>query len=477
MNTGDFVGEFAKVGGVMSPTSYRAAPPRTEWCRGNLLHSANPVNRPVERAAHSAHRKYCAWDLKWDLSVLAEGPRNEVTRNPLPLTPSNQKESYVRHSTELHVVFPIGRRNEKAAGEAPRPWPWLLPTRGAQRLCQEPECPQGIPEARQGGHAQDAAQSPATRPSLITSERIRCLDLCALPQGNRRRCGPLNFGSQAARKDVRFLGDLPSDSGPLVKRFIAHGQPVSSPALGSSFHLGRPALRRWSSPIRVRGRRVTGTYWPSIQSWGLAQLVRARGSLGAPSPRYQGSSPWALSIYSHPQQNRLCRKKETYGPGRFFHRQEGGQFGRDIISNPVLEALGAENGRANEVRPRARPEGFGISPDRFGAGAVQLHEIRFGSREAGNRSRSHHHSPSCSASRSVAESCLALSPRTPGYGEGATDFGSAFAPLRRALRAAGIVLVINKHAFAIGGCNTLFLPTPYPQISGISTLSPSVVVF
>lgn len=56
------MGDFARVIWVMSPTSYRAAPPRTEVLRINLHHSAHSVKAHPEYIAHSALIAHSAWD-------------------------------------------------------------------------------------------------------------------------------------------------------------------------------------------------------------------------------------------------------------------------------------------------------------------------------------------------------------------------------------------------------------------------------
>lgn len=78
------MGVLAMGGRVMSPTSYRAAPPRTEVLRDNLLHSAAPVNNNSESIAHSVHNAHTAWDLFWGLQRLAPGPRPHSSPSYLP---------------------------------------------------------------------------------------------------------------------------------------------------------------------------------------------------------------------------------------------------------------------------------------------------------------------------------------------------------------------------------------------------------
>jgi hypothetical protein len=72
MKNGGSGGVSGKAGWVMSPTSYRAAPPRTECDRGNLLHSTNPGKGLVSLGVYSVHGAHTAWDQNWDQATSAD---------------------------------------------------------------------------------------------------------------------------------------------------------------------------------------------------------------------------------------------------------------------------------------------------------------------------------------------------------------------------------------------------------------------
>ena len=66
-------GVSREMGWVMSPTSYRAAPPRNELDRDNLNHSAIPGKGIASQLVQIAHPALTAWDLFWDHKNRAQG--------------------------------------------------------------------------------------------------------------------------------------------------------------------------------------------------------------------------------------------------------------------------------------------------------------------------------------------------------------------------------------------------------------------
>jgi hypothetical protein len=91
MKDGACGGVLAKRVWVMSPTSYRAAPPRTEWRRENLNHSAILGKGPVNQAAHCAHRKHSAWDQMGDQSAFGAQRPPQAEQSSPPALPSHAK--------------------------------------------------------------------------------------------------------------------------------------------------------------------------------------------------------------------------------------------------------------------------------------------------------------------------------------------------------------------------------------------------
>jgi hypothetical protein len=161
MKNGRLVGDFAEVCGVMSPTSYRAAPPRTEWRRENLHHSAITCKGTGNQAAHSAHRKHSAWDQIGTKTLLAEGPGL------------------------ARLIISISIRSQAARKDVHR------------NLCGQGESQIGARKGKCQGRDQQPVSSPALG-SFFSSERTPRAGSAydALPRG-QATSGALNFGQAA----------------------------------------------------------------------------------------------------------------------------------------------------------------------------------------------------------------------------------------------------------------------------------------
>jgi hypothetical protein len=236
------VGVSGKMGRVMSPTSYRAAPPRTECDRENLLHSASSVNNRILTAAHGAQAAPGDWDQN-------EGPKGtsafSVAEGAVRLPNRFQPLSKL---VEIRVQFPAqahGSRSSTAeryrqrksgcnsrAGLPARlkvrtPFPYS-PAAGRMPAHLKESRHAGFILASNRSHFRDGNLLRVLRlvhqQIRLTSERPRAYVSPMDPAPGRRGvCGALHFGSSVtsaqplgkfgALKPRRKRGDLSRERG------------------------------------------------------------------------------------------------------------------------------------------------------------------------------------------------------------------------------------------------------------------------
>lgn len=177
----------------------------------------------------------------------------------------------------------------------------------------------------------------------FTPERSRCtrrpIDVAPSDQGY---CGPFNFGSQAARKDVREEsplggGQRHQDILEEVRPVTTAWEPVSSPALGSSFHLGGGRVDNLTGGL-INRPAPSFTFMPGRTQYveyvggtsGRAQLMRPRRP-GATFGRV-GANSAALRAKGYP----LARPSFSYACPPLFCAGRKNKKAEDPLNKKVL---------------------------------------------------------------------------------------------------------------------------------------------